>query len=265
MAEDDKKEEQEGDDTEEQESSGESKKSRGTLKLLGGIAGLIATGTILAVMAMPKKSEARHLEGPAMHSFFGEGEIVGNPKDDNFSRYLKFSPSCLFVAYDLTYPEVRGMDVHYETVLRETMQYTISTFSIDEVMAGANRDAFSSALDLVAEPILFPVHIGLTASPYDLDEKSGLRVGDSQEREGGFRGYFYEHTLTVDADAKTIQFDEGTVQDFNGNEEDLLVENENEQRIYVNVTRIQDGFDGEVHVGVMGRIKRLFTGDIIAQ
>ena len=78
--------------------------------------------------------------GPAMHNFF-EKDIVGNPLDDNFSRYLKFSPSCSYFAYDITYPSSRTADEHYEKSLRQAMMYTISRFRIDEVMAAASREA----------------------------------------------------------------------------------------------------------------------------
>ena len=108
--------------------------SKGPLKLLGGVVGLIATGTILAVMAMPKTKTMKTFDGPGIHSFFAEAEFVGNPMDDNFSRYLKFSPSCQYLAYDLSYPESRRADPGYEMLLKEVMQYTVSQFRIDEVM-----------------------------------------------------------------------------------------------------------------------------------
>ncbi|MEM1449187.1 MAG: hypothetical protein AAF957_19140 [Planctomycetota bacterium] len=267
MADDETKEAEDGEaQADGGEGSADGKKSsKGSLKLLGGIVGLIATGTILAVMATPSKAVRKVYEGPAMHSFFGDGEIVGNPLDDNYSRYLKFRPSCQFEAYDLTYPASRATDEHYETLLRETLQHTISKFSIDEVMGGVNRDTFAAELEEVAEPILFPVHIGATLSPYELDPESGLRVGDSQDRKGTFRGPFYDHLLKVDAVKKTLQFDEGPEINFGGGEYDLLVEDQNGRTVYVDLSRLEDGFVGEVHVGVMGRIKRLFTGDIIAQ
>ena len=145
------------------------------------------------------------------------------------------------------------------------MQYTISQYTLDEVMAGTNRETFAAELESVAEPILFPVHIGPTVTPFEEDPESGLRVGDSQERHGTFRGPFYEHVLKVDATKRTIQLDEGPVQEFGGPEFDLLLETEGGDKLYVDVSGLRDEFVGEVRVGVMGRIRRLFTGDIIAQ
>ncbi|MFT5732112.1 MAG: flagellar basal body-associated protein FliL [Planctomycetota bacterium] len=242
------------------------RKPKGPAKLLGGVVALVAAGTILAVMAKPSKEEAvPNFQGPAMHTFFIDGEIVGNTLDDNYSRYLKFSPSCSFFAYDLAYPESRRADDHYETLMKETMQFKISQYSLDEVMGPADRESFSAALEEIAEPILFPVHIGKTSTPYQQDADSGLRVGDSQERSGTFRGGFYDHLLKVNEPKKTIQLDDGTPMTFGGKEYDFLVESEDGTKVYVDVSGLVEGFEGEVHVGVMGRIRRMFTGDIISQ
>ncbi len=262
---DDDKDPKENEDGETPEEGGEETKSKGPIKLLGGIVGLIAAGTILAVMAKPSKEVLPSFVGPGMHDLFVPKEIVGNPLDDNFSRYLKFSPSCSFFAYDLAYPESRRADLHYETILKEVIQFTISRYRMNEVMDQSGREAFSAALEKIAEPILFPVHIGLTATPYDIDPQSGLRTGESQERFGTFRGGFYEHVLKVNEPKKTLQLDDGEEIPFGGEEYDLLVEAPNGSKLYVDVTALNEGFEGEVHVGVMGRIRRMFTGDIIAQ
>lgn len=252
------------DATESDESQG-GKKSRGPLKLFVAVIALIGTGAALAMMAVPKKERPKVLQGPAMHQIFDGGELVGNPLDDNFSRYLKFTPSCSYLAYDLAYPTSRRADPHYEAQMREAMQYTVSEYLIDEVMSGANRDAFAAALEEVAEPILFPVHIGPTATPYETDAESGLRIGDSQERTGTFRGPYWEFALKVDATKKTIQLGDGPEQTFNGDEVDLMVQAVDGSTLYVDVSGLKEDFVGEVRTGVMGRIRRLFTGDIIAQ
>lgn len=238
--------------------------SRGSFKLLGAVVGLIALGATLAVVAMPEKKVRQSFDGPAVHSFF-EGSLVANPLDDNFSRYLKFSPSCSYFAYDLAYPSTRMADQHYERALKQAMTSTISRFSIDEVKSDASREAFAARLEEVAEPILFPVHLGETPTPYEPDPVSGLRLGDSQDHQGTFRGAFYEHVLSVDAKSKTLQLDAGPQIRFDGTEHDLLVEAGDGTKLYVNVTTLDGDFRGEVNVGVMGRIRVMYTGDIIAQ
>lgn len=258
-------EEEEPKDGEEGSGEESEKKSKGPMKLLAAVVGLIATGAVLAMMAVPSKEEVKTFAGPAMHVFFTDGEIVGNPLDDNFSRYLKFKPSCSFLAYDLSYPETRRTDPHYETILRESLQFTISQYRIDEVMSGSDRDAFAAELEKICEPVLFPVHLGETATPYDPEPESGLRLGDSMERLGSFRGAFYEHVLHVDAPGHTLQMDEGPVTEFSDGDYDVLVEAEDGTKIYVDVSQLDPDFEGDVNVGVMGRIRRMFTGEIMAQ
>ena len=240
--------------------------SRGPLKLLGAVIGLISTGLVLAVMATPKSRAPERFRGPDVHAFFGpDGELVANTRDDNFSRYVKFRPSCSFLAYDLEYPDRRREDPQYEAVIEERMQTLISGLVIDEIMAGTNREVFAAKLEEVAEPVLFPVHVGETELPFEEDPASGLRVGESQDRHGTFRGHFHRHVLKVDAPAGTVQLDEGPVAHFDGDEYDLLVEDPTGKTIYLDVTTVREDFVGEVQVGVMGRIRELFTGDILVQ
>ena len=265
MADDDNEEQEPEEGEGEGEGELEQETPKGSLKVMGGVIGLVVAGVMLAIIAKPSKAVNRSFLGPAKHSFFPERGIVGNPFDGNFTRLVKFTPSCDFFAYDLAYPDSRRLDEHYETLLAETMQLTISKFRMDEIMAGATREMFSAALEEIADPILFPVHIGMTASPYDTDGASGLRIGDSQERQGTFRGSFYDHVLRVSRPRKTIQLDANPKVSFQGDEQDLLVATDDGSKLFVDVSHLSMGFAGEVNVGVMGRIRRVLTGDIIAQ
>ena len=114
------------------------------------------------------------------------------------------------------------------------------------------------------DPILFPVHIGATGLPLDRDEASGLRPGVSFD-EATFRGRFHDHLLKVDAVAQTLQIDDGPVFEFEGDEEDLELHTAAGRTVYVDVTEIVGDFQGEVKVGVHGRIRQLFASDLIAQ
>jgi len=240
-------------------------RAKGPLKLLGAVVGLIGAGTMLAVMAMPGKTTTPTFQGPGTHIFFPDGEIVGNPLDDNFSRYVKFSPSCTYFAYDLAYPEARRNDPTYETLLREAFQSTISRSKIDDIIKGAGKEAFAAALEEIAEPILFPVHLGDTANPYDQHAPSGLRLGDRQEREGTFRGAFHEHTLAVDAGRRTLQLGDGPEVEFQEGDREVIVEAPDGTKVYVDTSDVVEGFVGDVPIGVKGRIRSIMTGEIMAQ
>ena len=248
-----------------EETEGEQAKPKGHLKLFGGGIGLVGLGTMMAVMATPSKEAPRNFIGPGEHMLFQNETIVGNPLDGNFKRLVRFTPTCVYFAYDLGYPATRWEDEHYESLLKETMQLTISEFRMDEVMGSSTREMFSAALEHITEPILFPVHIGMTANPYDIESRSGLRLGESQERHGTFRGAFYDHVLKVNEREKTLQIDDGAVTSFQGGETDLPVEADDGSKLFVDVSQLKSGFEGDVHVGVMGRIRRVLTGDIIAQ
>lgn len=265
MAEDEVQEAEDGAEGAAEGEEGEPAKSKGPIKLLGGVVGLIAAGVVLAVMAVPKKEPVRRLEGPSLHVFFPDTQMTGNTLDDNYGRYAKFSPSASFMAYDVTYADARREDPQYERRLKGAMQFTLSRYRLDEIMSPTDNEAFAAVLEEVAEPLLFPVHLGMTSFPYEQDPDSGLRFGESHEKESTFRGLFFEHVLKVDAVKKTLQMGEGPVAEFTGDEYDVLVEAEDGTKIYVDVTGITEGFVGEVNVGVMGRIRQLFTGEIIAQ
>ena len=263
MAEEEAQENEEGAD--QAEGEGEEKSSKSSLKLLGGVVGLLGAGTALALMAMPKKDKTPSFDGPAMHNLVEPPEVVGNPLDDNYARYFRFHPSCSFMAYDLGYPEGRRADPHYEPLLREAISTTISTYTMDELMSGNSETWLPELIESIVEPILFPVHLGETATPYDQHEESGLRLGPSQEREGTFRGAFFEHTLHVDVPEKTMQLDDGPEVTFESGAFDVLVEAPNGSKVYVDVSAANEEFVGDIHIGVMGRIRRLFPGDKMAQ
>lgn len=216
-------------------------------------------------IASVEHSLTPRLVGPQMHTLFSAGEITGNPVDDNYSRYVRFSPRCSFMAYDPAYLENSLANEYSQTLLKERVQTLIAGFRMTEIMNPASERSFTDALKAVTEPILFPVHMGETENHQSIDEGSGLRPGDSQAEFGTFRGFFHEHTLTVDARRKTLRLGDGPPTSFRGDETDLRVRDGDGMTIYVDVTCIDSGFRGELPVGVMGRVRRVFPGDRIAQ
>ena len=69
----------------------------------------------------------------------------------------------------------------------------------------------------------------------------------------------------VDAVARTLQIDDGPVVDFEGNEEDLEIRTSTGKVVYVDVTEVVGDYQGELKIGIHGRIRQLFASDLIAQ
>lgn len=256
----------EADEANLQDAADGEKKNRGPAKLLAGIAGLIATGSALAMMAIPSKEAPARMTGPFEFAFFEEEDdpnVVTNTQDDNFSRYIKFKPTSLIFAYDPAYPAARRAEQGFIVAMREAMSRTILKYHLDQIYSRV--DEFNEELRQAAEPILFPVCFGEAESTFMADPSSGLMPGDSQETRGTFRGDFYSNEMQVDALRGALQLGKGPEQSFNGSETDLMIEDGSGQFVFVDVTGVKDDFVGNIQIGVKGRIRRLITGTIVAQ
>jgi hypothetical protein len=241
------------------------KSSKGPLKLLVGIVLLIAAGSGVAMLAMPKK--AKGLEtfgGPWSFAF---AEVLANTLDDNFSRFIKFAPTCSYFAYEQTYADQRKADPDFNPSIDEAITNVVASFRLLEIMKDGSGEelALAARLEEVLEPILFPVHVGETILPLENDPKSGLRVGDSQNRFGTFRGAFREHFIEVDATAKTLKLADGDVSTYSGFESDLELRTADGRKVFVDVTKLKPNFKGQVGVGIQGRIRQVHLGRKLAQ
>jgi flagellar basal body-associated protein FliL len=224
---------------------------------------VIALGSIAALVAVPSKQSVHRFHGPFNHSLFEE-KFNTNLKDNQQRRYLQTLLDCMYFAYSETYLAERAKDPLYEPMLRDAVGRTISDRTLQETYEGPNREVFLEALRDVLNPILFPLHIGDTTQPMQLDEDSGLRPGISFNK-ATFRGRFWDHVLHVNAPAKTLCVDDGLTVTFLGDEEDLFVGTETGESIFVDVSEIVPDFVGDVHIGVHGRIRQLFARELIAQ
>jgi len=262
--------EEENNEAEEQPTEGETpptKKSRGPIKLIGGLVALVATGSALAMMAIPSKEVDPRMAGPFEFEFFEEEDqpnVITNTQDDNFSRYIKFEPTSLVFAYDAAYPSQRRTEQGFIIAMRQAMTRTALKYELAHIYD--HPEEFNEELRQAAEPILFPVCIGDALTSHGRDPESGLMMGDSQATAGTFRGDYYAHEIKIDAVRGTLQIDgDGPVQFFNGSETNLMVEDRNGRVIYVDMTGVAGDFEGSVRMGVKGRIRRLITGTITAQ
>lgn len=240
---------------------------KGPLKLLVAILLLIAGGGGVAMMAMPKKEKGPEAFGGPWSFPFFDKEFVGNTIDDNFSRYVKFTPTCSYFAYDESYPAQRQSDPDFIQSVDERMSNVVARYRLSEIMipGSSAEQALAAQLEQAIEPVVFPVHVGDSSLPLEMDPKSGLRPGDSMERFGTFRSAFRECSLSVDANAKSIRLGEGDEVKFKGTETDLEVRSSDGRVVYLDVTRLKSGFKGKVHVGVQGRIRQIHLGRLIAQ
>lgn len=254
------------DEEENTETDGEEKpkKDRGPLKMLGAVLALVGVGGGLAMMAIPSKPEENPtLQGP-LHDKLFEDQVVSNTTDANFTRFIKTDPQIEYFAYDPLYVDGRDEDPLFRAWISSELNALISSQGLDLIYNGTNRERFAQMVREVLTPSVFPVHLGNTKLPLQVDEDSGIRPGDSY-RQATFRGRFYDHVLKIDAPQKTLQIDEGPVTVFEGDEIDLEIRSPSGETMYVDLSELKPEFVGEIRIGVHGRIRQVFLTSHIAQ
>jgi len=256
----DEVEQQEG---EEQTEASEKSSSKGSLKLLAAVVCLIAVGSTLAVVAIPTKEKPTRFDGPYFYEL-SEDPFTVTATDSNGSRYVKFKPSAEYVAYAKDYVPGREKDPFFGSYLNSKVLEVSSTKSIDEMLRGAAQAAFAEEIRHEIDPIVFPVHVGDTTHPLDMDEVTGLKPGSSH-MDATFRGRIHDHVLKFDGQARTLQIDEGPVATFGGDEEDLQLQTVEGKYVYVDVTGFEEDFIGEVPIGCHGKLRKIILNGTIAQ
>lgn len=254
MADEEKPEEAEENAAQEEGQEEKPKKNKGPLKLLLAVVLLVAVGGGLAMMAVPKKESTPKFQGPYFMTLL-EDFNVSTP-DNNMSRYAKFKVSTEYAAYEEAYLTARVGDPEFMTNLTSVAQREASARSLTETVIGPKRDEFAMVLRTTLDPVVFPVHIGDTATPLSQDSASGIVPGVSH-RHATFRGRFHDHTLKINSKTGIIQIDDGPEMTFRGDEDDLEVKDARGDTIYVDMTRIAEDFEGEVQVGVHGKLRTI--------
>ncbi len=247
----------------EEKSAKSKEKGKGPFKLLLSAVFLIAGGGALALMAIPGKQKDWRLKGPYFYQLAKEPITVTVP-DNSQTRYIKFEGDAEYAAYVEKYVPDREVDVFYRSFLEARFQEVASGRNLKESVIGHQRQLFAEELRVRLDPIVFPVHIGSTRNPLDLDSASGLRPGVSH-LEANFRGLIHEHVLKVDGSVPSIQLDDGPRIVFRGDEDDLRIESPSGATLFVDVTHFRDSFQGEVPVGVHGKLRRIILRDAIGQ
>ncbi len=238
--------------------------SKAPKKLIGSIFGLIILGTLAAMLAIPSNDGRIIFKGPFAGNLI-EGKLSANLKDEGGKRYLQIIiPNFEYFAYDETYIAKRKEDPLFKTLIKQQVNRIGSGKFVKDVHEGPPREAYFEELRLAIDRIVFPVHLGDTNQPGERDGDSGLRLGLSSPK-AEFRGRYHDHILKVDNFNHTLEFDGGEPVTFEGEEDDLRVVGPNGRSIYVDVTGFNPKFQGEVKVGVMGKIRLLIETELILQ
>jgi hypothetical protein len=237
--------------------------------LIGALLSLVM-GAGAAIMAVPKKPDpVPRLEGPFVARLSKE-DLQVNLVGENGKRYLVLGLSAEYFAYDQAAVlkqlgvEAESSDPLFATRLTDTMLRLAARKTREQVEDPVQMEAFLMEVRGAVEPLLFPVCIGDATSPQAGDMESGLRVGESI-MEASLRGLLHEHTLEVDSARKTIRLDEGPEVGFRGDERDLRVTSPTGSFVFVDVTGINADFSGKVSVGVLGRLRRIYRGQVLVQ
>lgn len=237
------------------------RKGRHKLVVGGSAAALVATAFVAAMMAVPKKSEERSLHGPFVAPLTPEKVQVNLAGAKNF---LILDLNIVYDAYEEAYFLARAEDPLMNAEIKDALVGLTSAKTREDVADAVNRPVLMEELRAAVDPLLFPVHVGEGSVPTRADPASGIGPGMSAH-EGSFRGEHDLHLLKVDAVERTLQLDDGPVIGFEGHETDLSVPDADDRVLFLDVTGVREGFQGEVRVGVMGRVRRILWNEVLIQ
>jgi len=248
-------------DAEQADGQGAPRKGRKLALLGGGGVALVALAYVTALVALPSKSGPVELDGP----------FVAPLTDNKIQVNLSDSKSFLVVELNLIYEAVgeayyhsRSADPVYVAELTDVLVATASSKTREEISDKVHKPVFLEEVRRAVEPLLFAVHIGDTERPGERDEASGLAPGLSSHN-GTFRPLYGEHVLNVDASARSVRIDDGPVTEWQGEETDLEVATGGGETLYLDVSRVEPGFQGEVPIGVKGRARRVLWSEVLIQ
>ncbi len=264
MAEEEKQE-AEGAEGEGQEGSEGKKKSK-LMLIVGGVAGVLALAYVAMLMAVPSISSSPGFgtRFPIYWPLDEDEKFNVNIQDNGMKRFIRLRVVFEVRAYEESYCSRRQADPLYHPYMKSAFISVCAGKFAPDIYPTGQQPAFFEEIRVAAEPVLFPIHVGETKTPNDIDSDSGLQPG-LMSHMASFRGRFYEHFLHVDAKAKTIQLDDGEPVTFVGDEVSLTVKSADSRTISLNVTDLDPEFVGDVRVGVHGQIMRVLATDFILQ
>lgn len=243
------------------------KKSKKALFLGGGAVSVVATAAAVVMLAVPGDEKVPHFDGPYVMDLAAleDGQaLTANLAGEGGRRYLVLDLKVEFDAYSQAYGLQRVSDPLYIAKLQDCLLTVASQKSAEDVLERGTQELFIAELHEAVEPLLFPVHVGTATSPTGADPLSGLRPGLSIA-ESTMRDAFHETELHVDAIEKTVSMGAGEVYEFDGDEGNLMVKDELGRTVYLDVTTLKPEFEGDLNVGVKGRIRELYKAKLIIQ
>lgn len=239
---------------------------RRSLVLGSGALIVVALGWALAVVAVPvpEAPVAHALSGPTLLGVSPPNGYHVNLSEAGGKHYLAVTVMSEVEAYDEVGTKERAADALYRARLSDAVLKTASRMTKGDLDDPIGKEVFRRELLSAIEAVLFPVHVGNAETADERSSESGIGPGDSIDR-STMRGLFHEHVLLVDATERTIQLGGGPLQRFQGGETDLQVVDAAGQSVYVDVSRLDPAFRGEVPVGVMGRVSKVYFTSFLVQ
>jgi flagellar basal body-associated protein FliL len=232
-----------------------------TIAVGGSVAALVAAAFVAASLAIPSGGSRRELQGPFVGPLTAE-KVQVNLADGR--SFLVLQLNVLYEAYSRDYFEARSDDPVCDAEVRDVLVALASSRSREQVTSEADKPVFAEEIRRAVEPLFFPVHVGDAEQPGERDSRSGLGPGASRAR-ATFRGLAREHALAIDAPARTLRLDRGAPVTYTGDERDLALAASDGTTLYLDVTRVDPEFRGEVAVGVHGRVQKVLWSEILIQ
>jgi flagellar basal body-associated protein FliL len=246
--------------SEETQEAGEPK-SKKKLFVTGGVIGGLAVAFVAAMMGVPGSDEEKQLEGPFVAPLTPEKVQVNLTKSKSF---LILDMNITYDAYEEAYFTARSAEPLTTAEIKSALVALASSKTREDVSDPVNKPVFMEEIRAAVDPLIFPIHVGDAQTPTDSDSASGVRPGFSAHL-GTFRGEYQQHVLHVDAPNLTVRVDEGPVMKFAGHETDLEVFTSDDLVLYLDVSSLNEGFVGNVPIGVMGRVRRVLWNEILIQ
>ena len=248
--------------------SRETRDRKNGVLLGGGVVGLVALAWALSLVAVPSggahHGKEHRIGGPFVAEISPSAGFQVNLAGDGGKHYLSLKLDVEVDAFEEGYATARASQPLYQAKLTDAVLRTAAQKTKGELDNTVGREVFREELRVALDPVLFPVHVGDEHAPENAHEESGLRPGRSIAR-SSLRGLFYEHSLRVDVQRKSIRLDQGKDVSFQGDETDLFVGDERGKGVYVDVSALHEDYAGEVPVGTFGRVRNVYFNTFLTQ